>query len=161
MKRIVAGLIVALLLAVTSVAAACDLSCAFGVADSDCHASAESSQFAMDPAAMSMSGMDMAGMAMPEIATDLGQPPSSNISRAKAAHPTVGDMGPCERQSCEKNTFVATKAGRSSVAQVSAVQAVSDGHAFDGIPQLLHGACDKPARIELPSANRLPRVLRV
>ena len=122
-KRTIAGSIAALLLAVTSMAAACDLSCAFAMASSDCHAgeSTTGSAGSTDAmAGMDMGGMDMSGMAMPGVNERVTRPSASEIAPAKAAHPSIGDMGPCERQTCDKGTFVFVKAGRSAVQRVQA-----------------------------------------
>lgn len=117
MKRMIAGSIAALLLAVTSMAAACDLSCAFAMASSDCHASESTTASAGSGdamAGMGMGGMDMSGMAMPAVSDSATPPSTSDMSPAKAAHPSIGDMGPCERQSCDKGSFVFVNAGRSA-----------------------------------------------
>src|SRR6267154_2377275 len=61
MKRFFAGLIVALLLFVPSLGAACDLSCEFAQLASDCHLKREASQES-GSAVMAMDGMAMDGM---------------------------------------------------------------------------------------------------
>lgn len=142
-KRAIAVSIVAVLLAVTSMAAACDLSCAFGVAEADCHARGRSALDAV-ASAMDMSGMDMAGMAIPT--TDGANPSSApDVSRAIAAHPSIGDMGPCERQSCDRNSFVATRATRFSGARVFSILPVAYGAAGSATAQAFHGARDDVA----------------
>lgn len=157
-KRAVAGSIVALLVAVTSMAASCDLSCAFGFADSDCHASALPAPDS-GTSAMNMSGMDMAGMAMP--GTTDGSNPSPGVSREMAAHPAIGDMGPCERQSCERSSFVATKTVRAGGARVALVLPVAHDASACAVSQILHGARDDVAHSAMPQAVSLTLVLRI
>jgi hypothetical protein len=111
-KKAVAGSIIALLLVVTSVAAACDVSCAFGLASADCHSGDAPSGSSMS-AAMDMGGMDMSEMVMPGVNQGQIKAPNAGISRTSAPHPSIGDMGPCERQSCDKASFVFVKGQRS------------------------------------------------
>jgi len=71
-KRVFVGSIVALLLSVSSLAAACDVSCAFASMNSDCHSDRAESQDST-PGGMKMDGMAMDGMTMPEMASGKGQ----------------------------------------------------------------------------------------
>src|ERR1700733_7624074 len=103
MKRILAGSIVALLASVSTLAAACDLSCAFGSMNSDCHSS-QVQNLDSDSGGMKMDGMAIAGMTMPEMPGVAGQQISSTTERARTGHPSIGDMGPCERHSCDGGT---------------------------------------------------------
>jgi hypothetical protein len=110
--RTIAGLVVTLLLAVTSMAAACDLSCAFALANSDCHPQDATSQSSAD-SSVAMDGMDMPGMAMPGMTPIANHPSISDISQARVGHhPSIGTMGPCERQSCDKSSFGSVKTNR-------------------------------------------------
>ena len=85
-RRIFAGSIVALLLSVSSLAAACDLSCAFASMNSDCHSQQTESQDSAS-GGMNMDGMAMAGMTMPEMASSEGQQAVPAISRVKSESP--------------------------------------------------------------------------
>src|SRR5271169_1386433 len=107
-RRIFAGSIAALLLSVTSLAAACDVSCAFASMRSDCHAKQTESQDSA-PGAKTMDGMAMAGMTMPEMANGEDQHAAPAISQSKASHPSVGEMGPCERQACDNGSAIFAK----------------------------------------------------
>jgi hypothetical protein len=110
-RRTLASSIVGLLLAVSPLAAACELSCAFSSMKSDCH-SAQSDSQVLSSAGMKTDGMSMAGMDMPEAPGEMGQPADSAISRAHAAHPSMGDMGPCEKQACDGGSAVTAKSSR-------------------------------------------------
>jgi hypothetical protein len=164
MKRTIAGSIAALLLAVTSMAAACDLSCAFAMASSDCHASESTTASAGSAdamAGMDMGGMDMSGMAMPGVSDSATPPSTSDMSPAKGAHPSIGDMGPCERQSCDKGSFVFVKAGRSAARSVQAAPpALRVSLPAIGL-QIFHGARDDAAPFSSLRATSLSVVLRV
>lgn len=160
MKRTVAGTIVALLVAVTSMAAACDLSCAFGMAESDCHSDGARAQTSME-SAMDMSGMDMSGMIMPGMASYQSQPLDSTMSRTDATHPSIGDMGPCERQSCDRGSFVATKSGRSNNAVVSCIGPVAADSVDVAFAQSLHSARDDISQGRPFHASLLALVLRI
>jgi hypothetical protein len=144
-KRAVAGSVVTLLLAVTSMAAACDLSCTFGFADSDCHAGGQPAPDSM-ASAIDMRGMDMPQMSMPGVGQEQASPVASRVSQTKAAHPSIGDMGPCERQSCGGSSFVATSAGRSNAAGVSSVPAIAQNLSVVVAAQILHGAREDISR---------------
>jgi hypothetical protein len=159
-KRAVAGSIVMLLLAVTSMAAACDLSCAFGFADSDCHAGAEPAHDSMDMGGMNM---DMPRMSTPGADQLQASPVASEVSQTKGAHPSIGDLGPCERQSCDGSSFVATSAGRSNVARVSLVPAIVQNLAAAVAAQILHSPRDgisRPAPYPY-QGSPLPQILRI
>ena len=163
-KRTIAGSIAALLLAVTSMAAACDLSCAFAMASSDCHASESTTASAGSSDAMArmdMGGMDMSGMAMPGASESATPPSTSEMSPAKAAHSSIGDMGPCERQSCDKGSFVFVKAGRSAARGVqTAPPALRVSLPATGL-QIFRGARDDAAPFSPFRTISLSSVLRI
>jgi hypothetical protein len=122
-RRIFAGSIVALLLSVSTLAAACDLSCAFHSMNSDCHL--EQTQTSASDG-MKMDGMAMAGMTMPETAGGAEQQAVSVISRANMAHPSIGEMGPCERQTCDSGSAVSAKSSRFIDSQLHSMVAVAE-----------------------------------
>jgi hypothetical protein len=103
-RRILAGLILALLVSASSLGAACDLSCAFTSTNSDCHSQPAGEQTftsgGMKMDGMAMAGMDMAGMTMPERGGGQDQQAIPAMSQSKTPHPSIGNMGPCEKQSC-------------------------------------------------------------
>jgi hypothetical protein len=163
-KRTIAGSIAALLLAVTSMAAACDLSCAFAMASSDCHASESTTASAGSAdamAGMDMSGMDMSGMAMPGVSDSATSPSISEMSPAKAAHPSIGDMGPCERQSCDKGSFVFAKAGRSGTGRINSILPAAKNASDVAAPRIFYGARDDGARFPSFKASPLSTILRI
>ena len=131
-RRIFAGSIVALLLSVSSLAAACDLSCAFASMSSDCHSAQTESQ---DSAVggMKMDGMAMAGMTMPGMASRR-RPTSGFCGRAlqTASHPSIGEMGPCERQTCDNGSAVSAKTTRSVDSHFHSLLAVTETPRADG-----------------------------
>src|SRR5579864_3745334 len=108
-RRIFAGSIVALLLSVSPLAAACDISCAFPSISADCHSQRTESQ-ASASGGMKMDGMAMAEMPMPEMANGQGQQPEPAATGPNASHALIGEMGPCERQSCDNGFSVSARA---------------------------------------------------
>ena len=138
-KRIYASSIVALLLSVSSLAAACDLSCALASMNSDCHSQQTESQ---DSAAggMKMAGMVMAGMTMPDMNHGDGPQTISGIPLANTGHPSIGEMGPCERQSCD--SFASVRLARSNATQFYSFLLVTDTRRAIGVPAIFCGARD-------------------
>lgn len=141
-RRIFAGSIVALLLSVSALAAACDLSCAFASINSDCHAQQTETQ-------NSPSGnMKMDGMAMPEMnaGDSMSQQTVSAPSRTMPIHAAGGDMGTCERQSCDRAPVLAVKANRPAAAKSDAVCALTGFPHIASLQTTSHGARDGLAR---------------
>src|SRR5579863_7228351 len=139
-KRIFAGSIVALLLSMSPLAAACDLSCALPSLNSDCHSEQTKPQ---DPSSgdMKMDGMAMDRMTMPETAQGENQPAASASSAAKASHLSIGKMGPCERQACDGDAGVSAKASRSADSHFhSTLVAIPGTLSSDCAPPLFHDA---------------------
>jgi hypothetical protein len=143
-RRIFAGSIVALLLSVSPLAAACDLSCAFAAMNSDCHAQQVGTQDSPS-GDMKMDGMAMDGMAMPEIAHNQDQDEGSAILGANTEHPSIGEMGPCERQSCDGDSAVSANASHSLAPQHNFILAIFKIPGADSAPSLFHGARDDVA----------------
>jgi len=154
------GSIVALLLSVTSLAAACDVSCAFVSMSSDCHAKQTESQDSA-PGGMKMDGMAMAGMTMPEMASGEGQQDVPAISQSKASHPSIGEMGPCERQACDNGPAVFAKTTRSGDSQFHSMLAVAETPRAVGAITLFHDARDDLATHQVRDAIPLPLSLRI
>jgi hypothetical protein len=140
-RRIFAGSVAALLLSVTSLAAACDVSCAFASMRSDCHAQQTESQ-ASAPGGMTMDGMAMAGMTMPEMDSGADQQTVSAISQSKASHPSVGEMRLCERQACDNGSAIFARTTRSGDSQFHSIIAVAQTPRADDARTLLHDARD-------------------
>jgi hypothetical protein len=159
-RRMFAGSIVALLLSVSPLAAACDLSCALGSMNSNCHSEQAKSQDSM-PDGMKMDGMAMTGMKMPEIPAAQDQGTFSAIARAKANHPSIGAMGSCERRSCDGGSAVSTKTPRSVDSHIHSVLAAKEirrpGHART----LFRGARDGIAMFHLRDGIPLQLSLRI
>jgi|HubBroStandDraft_4_1064222.scaffolds.fasta_scaffold132415_2 hypothetical protein len=140
-RRIFAGAIVVLLLSVSTLAAACDLSCAFAAMSSDCHAERTAAQDS-GPDGMNMNGMSMAGMTMPEIGNSPDQQTVSAVSRTTAGHPSIGEMGPCERQACDNDSTVSVKASRSVAPQLHSILAAAETPRAVIAPSYFHDARD-------------------
>jgi hypothetical protein len=159
-KRILAGSIVALLMSVSALAAACDLSCAFASMSSDCH-SGQSQTLNSESRGMKMDGMAMAGMAMPQMASSAEQQSVSATDHTSNSHPSIGDMGPCERQSCNGETAIAARASHSvpSSFQLAAVVAVA--RCVDLSPPDFHDARQHLAADFSRSASPFPLSLRI
>jgi hypothetical protein len=139
-RRIFAGSLVALLLFVSSLAAACDLSCGFALSRSDCHSP---EMVATDSGAsdMTMAGMRMANRA-DENPTD--QQIGSSPQEAMPAHAVLADMGACERQSCDQAQALASKADHSTATQFDTVSTVS------GSPDMSLPAAFQESRDDIP-----------
>lgn len=121
MRRIFAGSMIGLLLGVSSLAVACDLSCGFAQFHSDCH-SPQMAATESGPA-----GVTMAGMTMPEMsgADSTDQEIYSPTSRAMSAHAVIGEMGPCERESCDQVQALTGKINHSNAVQFEMIWAVA------------------------------------
>jgi hypothetical protein len=108
-----AGSIIVPILFVSSMAAACDIACGFAKAQADCH-SARMNIRDSAAASMPMSDDGMAGMAMPPEpgATLAGQETISATLQMETHHARIGQMGPCERQSCNEYAAYISKSTR-------------------------------------------------
>jgi len=159
-RRIFAGSIAALLLSVTSLAAACDVSCAFASMSSDCHAKQTESQDSA-PGDMTMDGMAMAGMTMPELATGEVHLGVSAISRSKTSHPSIGEMGPCERQACGNSSAIFGKTTRSGDSQFHTILAVAETPRADGALTLNRDAFDDFIKYHISKVLPLSLSLRI
>jgi hypothetical protein len=159
-KRIFAGSMVALLLSVASLTAACDLSCAFASMDSDCHSARTGSQ---DSAVggMKMDGMGMAGMTMPEMAGDEGQQAVTAAAPSNVAHPSIGEMGPCEKQTCDNGSAVSAKTTRSVDSHSHSLLAVAGTSRADDALTIFHGARDDVASFRVRDGSPLHISLRI
>jgi hypothetical protein len=159
-RRIFAGSIVALLLSVTPLAAACDVSCVFASMSSDCHAKQTGSQDSA-PGGMTMDGMAMAEMTMPEMGTGEDQQGVSAISQSKASHPSIGEMGPCERQACDNGSAIFAKTTRSGDSQFHSILAVAETPRADGPLTLFRDARDDIATPHVRDGSPLHLSLRI
>jgi hypothetical protein len=159
-RRIFAGSIVALLLSVASLTAACDLSCAFASMNSDCHSAQTESQ---DSAAgsMKMAGMEMAGMTMPETAGGDGQQAVTAAALPSVAHPSIGEMGPCEKQNCDNGPAVSAKTTRSVDSHSHSFLAVAGAPRADDALTIFHDARDDVASYPIRDASPLHISLRI
>lgn len=159
-RRIFAGSIVALMLSVSPLAAACDLSCAFASMDSDCHAQRAETRDAAS-SGMQMDGMDMDGMTMPGMAHSPEQKAGSAISAVMPNHPSIGEMGPCEKQSCDGDSTVSAKAKRSFAEQHDLILATIEIPRARSAPPTLRGARDDIAAHRIDDASPPLRILRI
>jgi hypothetical protein len=159
-QRIFTGSIAALLLAVSPLAAACDLSCAFPSMNSDCHSGRAESQDSAS-GGMKMDGMAMAGMTMPKMAGSEEQQAVSAISRANMAHHSIGEMGPRERQACDSGSAVSAKSSRFINSQLHSMVASTETPRPDGALALFRDARDAIALHPLRAGIPLHLNLRV
>ena len=140
-RRTFAGSVVVLLLSVSPLAAACDLSCAFASTNSDCHSPQTKSQDSVS-GGMKMDGMIMDGMTMPEMSNGEVPQVASAISAPNARHPSIGEMGPCERQSCDTSSTASAKTSRSLDLHWYSLQAVTKTFRDGDVLTLFRGARD-------------------
>ena len=159
-RRIFAGSIVALLLSVSSLAAACDVSCAFASMNSDCHSQQTESQ-ASEPGSMKMDGMAMAGMAMPEMGSGNIQQTEFAATHADPGHPSIGEMGPCEKQACDSSVSITAKTSCSVDAHFHFSVAVADTPNVDGTPPLFHDVHENVSSDIPRHPGSLPVSLRI
>lgn len=159
-RRIFAGSIVALLLCVASLTAACDLSCAFASMNSDCHSAQTSSQ---DSAVggVKMDGMAMAGMTMPGMAGGEGQQADSAAAPANLGHPSIGEMGTCEKQNCDSGSAVSAKTTRSIDTFSRSHLAVTEARLAVDALTIFHGARDDIASFHIRDGSPLHLSLRI
>jgi hypothetical protein len=159
-RRIIAGSIVALLLSVSSLAAACDLSCAFPSMSADCHSEQTETQDSSS-GGMKMDGMAMAGMTMPEMGRVANQQSFSANSRINASHPSIGEMGPCERQSCDSDTPVSARLTRSFDSQFHSILANPETSRANCAPTLFRDARNDIAHDRQNDGSSLHLSLRI
>ncbi len=135
-RRIFAGTLAALLLCVSSLAAACDLSCGFALFRSDCHSPQTAAEKSQRPE------MAMTGMAGPEMAGDsaTNQPMVSSAPQSMPGHAVLADMGACMRQSCDQAQALAFKANRSTAAQFETVSTTSELSLTESFRNAFHEA---------------------
>ncbi len=120
--RILTGLTVTLLLSALSMGMACEVSCSFALNGSDCHSLLAMSSDS-DHADRQMSSMElsMEGMSMPSMADSERSPDASRNIAPIATHPTIGEMGSCEQQSCDNHPVTSLRSARSDSPQFHAV----------------------------------------
>jgi hypothetical protein len=158
-RRIFASSIVALLLLITPLAVACDLSCAFSFMKADCHA-AQTDSLASASARMNMDGMDMAAMDMPEVPGELSPSSDSAVSLGHAAHPSIGDMGQCEKQTCDSSAVTA-ESWRSDDSHFRVLLIATGTHRAEAAPVLFRSARDETTNGLRDDGNFLRINLRI
>ena len=159
-RRIFAGWIVALLLPASGLAAACDVSCAFAVLNSDCNSKPAVAKAAM-PGGMKMDGMAMAGMNMPDSAGGEDQQSTSELVESKASHPQIGEMGPCERKSCWSDSAISAGPACSNNWQLLRVFASAGTSPTDIFLSPFHDARDALLTPPAFAATHLRSTLRI
>jgi hypothetical protein len=137
-RRIFAVSLAALLLFVSSLAAACDLSCGFALFRSDCHSPE------MAATDSSASDMTMAGMRMAERADEnsTDQQIGSSPQQAMPPHAVLADMGACERQSCDQAQALASKADHSTAAQFETISTHAETPSMKSLQAAFHESRD-------------------
>jgi hypothetical protein len=148
-RRIFAGSIAVILLSVSSLAAACDLSCGFVSMKSDCHAQQTEPQESSS-GDMNMNGMSMAGMTMPTMSggDSMNQQMVSAPSRTLPFHAAVVDMGTCERQSCDQSPVLAVKANHPAAAKSDVACAIIGFPRRVSLQVAFHDARDGLTRLD-------------
>jgi hypothetical protein len=138
LKRILVGTLAALLLCVSSLLPACDLSCGFLLFRSDCH----SSQIAA--AESDASEMAMAGMTMPESASDslAHQSVVPPVPQKMPAHAALAEMGACARQSCDQAPGLVTILIHSAATQFEKISGVTGFSGMERPKIVFHDARD-------------------
>ena len=156
-KCICAGSLVALLLFVSSLAAACDLSCGFALFRSDCHSPE------MASADSGASDMTMAGMRMTERADEnsTDQQIGSSRRRGMPAHAVLADMGACERQPCDQAQALDSKAKHSTTTQFDGMSLIARFSRIDNPEVVFHDARDGIAPISPVVRSPLTVSLRI
>ena len=140
-RRICAGVIAVLMFSVSSMAAACDLSCTFARSQSDCHAQGANHPSSAD-ASLRMDGMAMDGMAMPEMAGGEGQIAVSARAERMPGHPSITEMGPCERQSCDTASAVSARSVRTAAVDFHLILALVEAPLAARASPVFHDARD-------------------
>ena len=97
----------------------------------------------------------MAGMTMPEMANGEDQQAVSAISRLKASHPSIGEMGPCEKQACDNGSAVFAKTTRSGDSHFHSILAIAETPRADGALTLLRDARDDIATYQVRDGSPL------
>jgi hypothetical protein len=131
---------VALLLCVSSIAAACELSCSLAANASECHSqAAQAPGAATSTIRIDSTSMAMDGMAMPDMPGSDDQQAVSATVPPMAGHPSIGEMGSCERQSCESGSAISAS-GRSSAWQYHSALAACEIDLVDRASFVTHSA---------------------
>jgi hypothetical protein len=117
-KRIFVGTAALLLMCVSSILPACDLSCGFSAFQSDCHSPRAAAEW-------DASNMTMAGMSMPESASEspADQPVVSSVPQEAPAHAALLDTGACAHQSCAPAPGLVSISIHSAAAQFETISA--------------------------------------
>jgi hypothetical protein len=137
-KRIFVGTAALLLMCVSSILPACDLSCGFSAFQSDCHSPR------MADAESGTSDMTMAGMTMPESASDnpADQPVVSSGPQEAPAHAALVDMGACAHQSCAPAPGLLSISIHSAAAQFETISAATGFSGMELSKIVFHDARD-------------------
>jgi hypothetical protein len=137
-RRIFEGALVVLVLCVSSLAAACDLSCGFALFGSDCHSPKMAAADSGHPE------MTMVGMTMSEMAGENStiRPMVFHAPQAMRAHAALSDLGACERQPCDQGQALASKANHSAAAQFDTVSIITGSAHTENLRAAFHESHD-------------------
>jgi hypothetical protein len=160
LRRAFASSMVVLLLSLSALAAACDVNCSFPWAHSGCHLR-QSALLNSSSGKMNMSGMDMSGMTMPVESPDGDSQSISAITNGKSDHPSIGEMGPCERQSCGEDSAVSAKTCRFVDSRFHCAPVFLGTFLTTAISQHSRNARDDLASLFLPDIRSLTHILRI
>jgi hypothetical protein len=123
MKHVFAFSLIMLMLSVSSLAAACDLSCGFASSWADCHTAWKEAQDST-PDAASMGVMGMPGMVMASTVS-ADQETVSNAPQGLLEHAGLVDMSTCERQSCDQAQASAAQANRLTASHYDSILTIA------------------------------------
>jgi hypothetical protein len=128
--------------------------------NSDCHSAQTESQGSA-VGGMNMDGMDMAGMNMPETAGGEGRQAGTAAVPGNVAHPSIGEMGPCEKQTCDNGSAVSAKTTRSVDSHSHSFLSLTETPLAVDAPSIFHGARDDVASFHIRDGSPLHLSLRI
>jgi len=100
-------------------------------------------------------------MTMPGMAGGEGQQGVSSATLANVAHPSIGEMGPCEKQNCDNGSAVSAKTTRSVDSHFHSLLAVAGTPRGDDALTIFHDARDDIAHYRTLDASPLQLSLRI
>jgi hypothetical protein len=108
-----------------------------------------------------MDGMAMAGMTMPEMPGAEDPQTESVAAHANGGHPSMGEMGACEKQPCNNGFAISARTRRSLDPRLSSIVATTKFPAADLVAAPFHDARDDVARDRPRGASPLQLSLRI
>lgn len=103
----------------------------------------------------------MAGMSMQEMAAGDSQQTVTANSPAMAAHPSIGEMGVCEKQSCDGGSSALNIPNRNFDSHFHSALAIPEIPRAEKSLRFMHGARDGISKIHTYIASPTPTSLRI